>query len=248
MCRLDKWDDVQGQWFGAVIQKTDTPFFLCSDAEIRRVLDYPYIFSDPVLCCMMAFDHQGVVTKKSGKDSLCETWISLVTKMNQRLYRITHSSSIGLLSMLLWYYGVVLPSQLLKSGTHPAFHTMRGRTPCVLSVLPNCPVKWNSLQCSSSIELLVFSWSYCAHALPGEILILRVLVSCLNARISVLCSVKGMPHPSFSCGYWGYCLWLNSPLLLEDVIKSHKWGGNHLWAAQRKNLLLQSCFMSPQCH
>lgn len=28
VCRLDKWDDVQVQWFGAVVQKTDTSFFL----------------------------------------------------------------------------------------------------------------------------------------------------------------------------------------------------------------------------
>lgn len=103
VCRLDKWDDVQVQWFGAVVQKTDTSFFLWSDSELGRVLGYLYIFSDHVLCCMMASDHQKVVTKKSSKNSLCETWISLATKVNQWLYHITHSSSIGLLSMLSLY-------------------------------------------------------------------------------------------------------------------------------------------------
>lgn len=39
---------------------------------------------------------------------------------------------------------VVLPSQSLSHvHTLPAFHTVRGRTPCVVSVLPSCPEKWN---------------------------------------------------------------------------------------------------------
>lgn len=70
VCRLDRWDDVQAPWFGAVVQKTDASFFLWSDSELGRVLGYLCIFSNHVLCCMMAFDHQKVVTKNQAK-TLC---------------------------------------------------------------------------------------------------------------------------------------------------------------------------------
>lgn len=110
--------------------------------------------------------------------------------------------------------------------------------------------QWSeTLQCSSSLELLlVFSWSYCVHALPREILNLRVLVSCLKLEFQFCVVWRACPiHLSLEV-FEVRCLRLNSPLLLEDVINSHKWGGNHLWVAQGKNLVLQSCFLSPQCH
>lgn len=245
VCTLDKWDDVQGQWFGAVVQKTNASFFLWSDSELWRVLGYFCIFSDPVLCCMMAFDPQKVVIKNQVKTS----WEQLQHLQPERQindYLIIHSSSIGLLSVLsLYQMSCFALSHWSQVHTLLAFHTVRGRTPCVVSVLHE---RRNSLQCSSSLELLVFSWSCCVHALPGEILIPRVLVSCLKAQVSVLFVWRTCPiHLSLEVIEVG-CLWVNSPLLLEDVTESHERGGNHLWVLQGKNLVLQSCSMSPQRH
>lgn len=98
--------------------------------------------------------------KESGKDSLCETWLSLATKVNQPLSYYTflfHRIALNV---------VTVPNELFCPYSHwgwvhalPAPHTVRGRTPCVVSVLPSCPVKWNFivqfLTLTSSCILLI---------------------------------------------------------------------------------------------
>lgn len=83
--------------------------------------------------------------KKSSKNSLCVTWISLATKVNQWLSYYTFLFHRITLSV------VTVPNELFCPHSHwnqvhtlPAFHTGK-HTPCVVSVLPSCPVKWNSL-------------------------------------------------------------------------------------------------------
>lgn len=105
--------------------------------------------------------------KKSGKDFLCETQISLATKVNQWLYLITHSPSIGLLSMLSLYQMSCFVLTVTEVSTHPACfsHSGRENSLCCFSS-SSVPSEVKLFKCSSSLELLVFSWSYLCPCSP----------------------------------------------------------------------------------
>lgn len=132
VCKLDKWDDGKVSGLVLLFKRQIPPF----PSDLIQSFGESWVtFTFFQILCFVAWSESGY--KKSGKDFLWATPISSARKANQWLYLITHSSSIGLLSMLSLYQ--MSCSALTVTGqvhTLPAFHTVRGRTPCVVSVLP----------------------------------------------------------------------------------------------------------------